>query len=671
MPDSAIVISATDNYSTAMAKMSSVTKEFSKDVDELEQQLYSLNKNKYALKLDAANALAELKRLERQSAAAGDEADGLKVELAQANYDGVKRNLDLVTRGASETERQMQKTGDAFRKAGNAESGALSSLSAFGKGIAQAAQGAAINIANSLVKSAGGDQISTLFSNALTTGISGASAGFTIGSSIGSIGGSWGAAIGAAVGSGIGLINGATENFSKRDNAFKSYVQEQYNAVTGEQASILSNGSATAGKRETALISFSALLGSDSEASVFLDSIKTLANTTSFPYDDLTGLSKALLTHGYDSNAMIPALTGLGGASAALGLEQSDVATVAAALGSMSSMDKASQKYLDLLTERGIEAVDWLAERDNISTGAVYDRVSKGTYSGKETAAFLLEKMNELYGEAVERQSQTFEGLSSILQSRQGELANAAGEGYNAVRKGGIQDEIDWLSGEDGQSMQEAYSAIGAWKADLENKKEEFQRTAIEAMMRTEDYQNAKAAGNAAEMGRLIMEAKVQGINEYNASTGAQQALESELALAGAIRDDTKTNTAFWSAGFLKAQEFTKGLMEGFFSGNIDPTTGNRIYEGYAIDEYSNFHPDQGYAYGLKRVPRDNFPALLHEGERVLTADQARTMDRQAGTVVVDKLADTLVIREESDIEKIAAALARKLQRSSGLAVPV
>ena len=30
-----------------------------------------------------------------------------------------------------------------------------------------------------------------------------------------------------------------------------------------------------------------------------------------------------------------------------------------------------------------------------------------------------------------------------------------------------------------------------------------------------------------------------------------------------------------------------------------------------------------GYAYGLDYVPYDNFPALLHQGERVQTAAEA------------------------------------------------
>ena len=67
MPDASIVVKATDRYSEAMKKMSSVTKSFSKDVDQLEDTLYALNKNKYSLKLDASKAKAELKAAERNS----------------------------------------------------------------------------------------------------------------------------------------------------------------------------------------------------------------------------------------------------------------------------------------------------------------------------------------------------------------------------------------------------------------------------------------------------------------------------------------------------------------------------------------------------------------------------------------------------------------------------
>ena len=93
--------------------------------------------------------------------------------------------------------------------------------------------------------------------------------------------------------------------------------------------------------------------------------------------------------------------------------------------------------------------------------------------------------------------------------------------------------------------------------------------------METKEYQQAQAEGDAAEMGRLIMQAKVQGMNEYNASKGAQLALESELALAAAIRDDARSDQAYWDAGYRKSQEYSKGLAAGMASALVGDRVGD------------------------------------------------------------------------------------------------
>ena len=57
------------------------------------------------------------------------------------------------------------------------------------------------------------------------------------------------------------------------------------------------------------------------------------------------------------------------------------------------------------------------------------------------------------------------------------------GEGYNETRMAGLQAEREWLEGDSGQEMQEAYQAIGAWKASLENAKEQYIRDAVNEAM--------------------------------------------------------------------------------------------------------------------------------------------------------------------------------------------
>lgn len=64
-------------------------------------------------------------------------------------------------------------------------------------------------------------------------------------------------------------------------------------------------------------------------------------------------------------------------------------------------------------------------------------------------------------------------------------------------------------------------------------------------------------------------------------------------------------------------------------------------------------------AIGIDRVPYDGYRAILHEGEKVLTRVQS---DNQTGSISINKIADTLIVREESDIDKITQNLITKLE---------
>lgn len=72
----------------------------------------------------------------------------------------------------------------------------------------------------------------------------------------------------------------------------------------------------------------------------------------------------------------------------------------------------------------------------------------------------------------------------------------------------------------------------------------------------------------------------------------------------------------------------------------------------------------KGHASGLPYVPYDNYPALLHRGETVLTRAEA-DQQRSGSSVTIAKIADTIVVREDADIDKIANALAAKLRQSA------
>lgn len=222
------------------------------------------------------------------------------------------------------------------------------------------------------------------------------------------------------------------------------------------------------------------------------------------------------------------------------------------------------------------------------------------------------------------------------------------GEGYNEARKAGIQAQSDWLESDE---MADAYKAIGTWQAELENTKERLEREALGSVMSgavsgdyadsdqrqrleelADEYQAALAEYEAgsqeagATMGRILAEARVIAANEYNASEGAQLALESEKTLIQSVREDTALNSAYWDAGYTLGQEFSKGRAAGMSDGN--PITAIFTSGPDYDPDYDPAREFLGYAYGLDRVPYDEYPALLHEGERVLTASEARAQDQ-------------------------------------------
>lgn len=630
--------------------MSKSSKAFSKDMDGMQSKLNALNKTKATLKVDVDKAKSELKTAEKQFAATGDVVDQLVLQSKQLTFEEARRNLALVSKEAANVEKQMLKTGHAFSKTENTASGgwasAKSAVSAIAAGgIANMFGDLAKSLASSTVSSAYGSSAGSIFSSAISSLASGAAIGSMVAPGIGTI-------VGALAGGVLGAASGGLSVWENKDSAFKSYVQDAYDTATQEQSSSLTTGSMIAAGRETDRISFATLFGDAGIADTYLANLVEMSNNTPFLYDDLTAMSKTLATYKYGADEILPVLQTIGDTGAALGQSTSDMTMVATALGRMKSSNKTTLEYLNILNDRGIGAVGMLSDAYGVDQGTMYDMISKGKIEGTKAAEIILQAMTDSFAGSMENQSKTFSVLTSTVEGLTQELDNAMGEGYNEGRMAGLQAQRDWLSGESGKAVQEANKAIGAWKAELENSKEKYIRDAMDAMMASDEYQTAKASGDAAEMGRLIMEAKVQGMNEYNASDGAQLALESEKTLVDAIRNDTSLNQDYWDAGYEKGQEFTKG-MAAARKANTHVYGPIEAGSGVALS-------GRMYATGIDYVPYDNFPALLHQGERVQTAVEARSDRGVAGGVQISMFGT--VIREDADIDRVASALLEKME---------
>ena len=670
MPEASILVTLRDNYSAGIQAMRQANKDFGVSTLETSQKLRtydirlkSLVEQQGKLSVKLVEAKKELNEAAKEYRKTGDAANAEALNQAKQKYEALKVVINETARASKITQSAMrelenQSSSLSSRKTGG-EPGILSALSQ--AGLLKMAGDAAGEWANTLVGSAFGSDAGSLFSSAMT----GAASGAALGSFLPGIG----TAIGAAIGGGIGLASAGSQIYQQRDEALKSYVQEATQEQMEGLTSSISSGSATAAQRELDAIAFNKLLG-EGTGDDFLARLRTLAADTPMEYSDLTMMSRALATgFGSDPDRMLSLMTGIGNAGSAVGTDANGMTVMAQALSRMESSNKATLEYLNMFQERGIDVIGMLANALNTDQGGIYDMISKSSISGTQAVDIIQQGLDQ-YAGAMDEMAQTFSGLESTLSDAQAELDNAYGEGYNETRKQGLQEEINWLSGESGAIIQEANRAMGAWQAELENSKEQYVRDAMEAVINSDDYKAAMAEGSDegyAEAGRMLMEAKVRGMNEYNASEGAQLMLEYEMALAETIREDASTNSAYWDAGYRKGQEYSKGLVAGQAASTgfnlFNQSDAERFNEEAFATQDAIWSKLNGYATGLGRVPYDNYPALLHEGERVLTAAEARSYN-QGGAGSVQIVMNGTVIREDADIDRVAQALLEKLRQA-------
>lgn len=645
--NASIVISAKDNYSDAIKKMQATQTSFRKDLKSLQKELDTLNKNKVTLNTDLSKAKRELKDAEKSFSAVGDEAARLRLEAAQADYDNIRQNLDLVSRAAKQAARDMDNLTGVASKTENRMGSTGGTLATLAKaGLFSMAGNAAADLGGVLASSAFGSQTGS----AITSVLGGAASG----AAMGSVAGPVGTAIGTAVGALTGAIQAFTAQYSSKDDAFKSVVQDTYNEIKQAQAESLSSGSSIAASRETAQMSFATLFGDADAAEEFLSDITQFANETPFLFDDLTSMGKVLKTYGYEVGELLPTMQKIGDAGAALGMGREDMAAMATYLGRMKTTGKTTMEYLNPLLERGIPVWDYLAQASGIAKDEVQEMVSRGLVPGEKAAEIIADYMGEDFAGSMEQQAQTYAGLASTLEGMQEEMDSAMGEGYNEQRKLGMQEQIDWLSGESGEAMKEANRLIGEWQASLENEKERLLRESMDAVMTSDAF----AEANSVEKGRMLAEAQAEANKAYLESDGYQLQLEADKALIDQIQVDMVD--AYYDAGYSLGLKFDEGLADArkAAGGSWANVVADALGGGEGITVNRRMQAKRGYAYGIQRVPYDNFPALLHEGERVLTASQARERE---GVATVQVTGNSFIVREEADIDRIAAALAEKI----------
>ena len=568
-----------------------------------------------------------------------------------------------------------------------------------------------------LVQSSLGQRSARTASNVVSGAFSGASAGMMIGSAVApGIGTAIGAVGGALIGAVSGGLQSAIQNAETDDEAFRSTVSELYTNVGTALTEKLTAGAATAASRETIAASYATLLGGEENANALLEQIQDFANATPYTYDELSSVGRILAAYGYGRDQIMGVLTAAGEASSAMGAGSAGMSTIATALGRMNA-GKLDAETMETLTNIGVNGYQLIADRINRNGGDVdqawvRQAISEGWFADgvgdygttQEFAQALIEEMAAVFGGSLEKQAGTTEGLQSTLGGLQDSLDAAMGEGYNEERNKGLQSQIDYLKGNSDQ-MEAIYSALGRREAELENTKEALARD-IETSAPTGEL--VGLAKDMSEENQALLEELTGKINDALAS-GDDAALSSAWRGIQALKEAAWTNTdeydeyvqaeldtieyvqdatagSYYTAGVALQDAQTRGYVDAarrntsrILAANAEQEDAVRANGFYLPGQQRATAPGdsksdmaraamaaaRGYATGLNRVPYNNFPALLHEGERVLTAREARNYGGRP-SVTLNVSGNT--IRGEADEDRLVRKIADQLQQAFLLA---
>lgn len=530
-----------------------------------------------------------------------------------------------------------------------------------------------------------GNQISTVLGSVVS------------GAVMGSVGGLPGAVIGGLVGGVAGIANAAVQTFTNQDEAYKAAVKEFYSDAMEKQKQSLQNGTAIAARRETDQISISRLLREDADVQGYMESIQQKANATPFQYEELVSLSKTLAPgFGDDTDRMLKMLQVIGDAGFAVEMDENGRKAIATALNQMEVTDKATLESLKQIQGQGIDAYGALAaslrdeQGNELSVEEALELVSKGEISGEDAVEALIRYLTDPdkgYAGAMEEQSRTYAGLTSTVEGLWNNIDAAMGAGYTEKRKEGLTAEVDWL-GENSAGMEEIYNQIGQYQAELENEKQRLYLEAMETAAAEAEAQELTGAAAGEALAKAEMEARAK----YLTSDGYREFEDSQLRIVRTAQESALIGDAWQSLGYRMGLEFEKGMnsvigwgLQSF----ADRTHREARREVYGEE---NFLPGDPYApgfgapqavgianqavhlieeetalpnaWGLDRVPYDGYRAILHEGEQVLTAREAR----KGRNVAVNFAGANFSVREEADIDRIAQEIVAQISRAAMLA---
>lgn len=318
---------------------------------------------------------------------------------------------------------------------------------------------------------------------------------------------------------------------------------------------------------QTYQIGFETMLKSKKKATKFMDSAKKFASVTPFDTSAVVSNAQRMLAYGFSDKDIIPDLTKIGNASAALGAGEEGISRVSRALGQMKTNGRLNAEDMNQLTDVGINAWKYLADAEGKSIAQIREMSQNGEISGDKAVKTILNGLKEFDGMMDKTSNSTVSGLmSNIKDTFDINIVSKWGKGLQKGATKGLGEFADYLDKSDAKLKEAGTSLekLGEYASTSVFKGLEKAGDKIDDLISMPKFQNASIGGKISiawdelianpfskwwdSKGRPAIVKKITGIGKDIAKAGGNWFKES---LKDLLPGGDKAGIADYLAGFL------------------------------------------------------------------------------------------------------------------------
>ncbi|GEM_PF-1582309 len=475
----------------------------------------------------------------------------------------------------------------------------------------------------------------------------------------------------------------ALSEVKKETDKKKQRISFASNIITTYLPKIAMSSISYASNMEQSRINYENILGKD-KGNAFVDKMLESSNKNNiYEYSDLDNAAKQMLTAGFGQNQTLRIFDAVGNASVASGGGKEEALQMVEAIKNMQTTGKVTFENMDVFKNIGVDAYGILADSIEITgkkTRAtkeeLKDLISKGVIPADSAIKFLISGLESKYAGMMYTQDQSFSGLISTLKDSANQIIlGPLGKGFIEGIKPALASFASFfgLGTEGFSNLKNEISSFGYKIGELAGGAINTLRNTFNEFFNNEEFKNASLPdkfmmvfkalkGKADEWYKTEGKELTDSIRDFFTNFFTELSTDSVfidavqgLWLAISPDSDTVKSILLKAAGLDFLNYDIKSIQEK----NEGRTDKNPNY-GKTVEPRLPLK-----AIGLNRVPYDYYPALLHEGEAVLRRTEADNYRNGVGKgVIISKIADTIVVKDETDMYKIANILVSEIEKA-------